>query len=106
MERLDATAARAMRMLLDAQPLDEAKVRFAWTVAAGPALARATTVAWTDGVLSVRAKSEAWRLEVRRGRAVILQRISQLVGEAAVRRIELLQERGQRPAAPGRTGRS
>ena len=85
-EPLDRTAVGALRLALADQPLTAAKVDFAWRIAAGPALARATSVTWSpNGRLSVRAKSEAWRREVMRARPLILQRISQLIGPDAVR---------------------
>jgi predicted nucleic acid-binding Zn ribbon protein len=87
MERLDVTAVRALRAALDTQPLTEGKVRFAWALAAGPTLARSATVTWADGVLSVRAKSQAWRQELSRSRAVLLDRIAGILGPDAVRTI-------------------
>jgi predicted nucleic acid-binding Zn ribbon protein len=96
MERLDSTAVRALRTALDQQPLTEAKVRFAWTLAAGPALARAATVHWADGVLSVRAKSDAWRQELARSRGVLLGRIAQILGPGAVRSISIIEDAPRR----------
>ena len=87
MERLDATAIRAIRGALDRQPLTEAKVRFAWVLAAGASLSRAATVSWRDGELRVGAKSEAWRLELSRSRAVLLERIAAILGPGAVDRL-------------------
>lgn len=95
-ERLDLTAARALRLALDGQPLTDAKVGFAWALAAGPALARAASISWQDGVLSVRAKSNAWRTEIARARPVILQRMNQLLGPDVVRTVRVLQEEGSR----------
>jgi hypothetical protein len=86
-ERLDGTATRAMRLLLDEQPLTEAKVRFAWTMAVGPALARAATVSFADGTLRVRAKSAAWRDELRRATPLTRHRLAQFLGDDAVRTI-------------------
>lgn len=85
MERLDSTATRAMRLLLDEQPLTEAKVRFAWTMAVGPALARAATVSFAGGTLRVRAKSAAWRDELRRARPLTRHRLAALLGDDVVR---------------------
>ena len=93
MESLDRTAATALRQALQHQPLTRAKVEFAWRIAAGPALARATSITWSDdGRLEVRARTEAWRLEVVRARPVIVQRISQLIGPDAVRTCVVLQD--------------
>lgn len=84
-ERLDRTAVDVLRVALDRQPLTPAKVGFAWAIAAGPALARAATAVWSDGTLSVAAKSDAWQHEIERARPVILQRLRQLLGPNIVR---------------------
>ncbi len=92
MERLGTTSTAALRSLLDGQPVTEAKVAFAWRIAAGPGLARAGTVAWSgDGVLTVRAESSAWRLELVRAKATISQRLSALLGRDVVRRIQIVE---------------
>lgn len=92
MERLDSTATRALRSMLEGQPLSEAKVTFAWRIAAGPALARAATVSWSAaGTLNVRAESGAWRLEIVRAKGLIAERLGWLLGPDAVRRIQILE---------------
>jgi hypothetical protein len=92
-EPLDRTATRALRLMLDLQPLTEAKVGFAWKIAAGAALGRATTVSWRgDGRLLVRARSHAWRDEVRRARPIILARLRELLGPDAVNAIAVSEE--------------
>jgi anti-sigma factor RsiW len=89
-ERLDVTATRALRPLLDGQPTTEAKIAFAWAIAAGPAMSRAATVSWTaDGTLHVRAKSETWRLEIVRARPLLATRVAALVGPGVVQRISI-----------------
>lgn len=90
MERMDRTAFDAVRMALDRQPLSEGKVRFAWSVAAGPALARASSAAWHDGTLSITAKSEAWHRELERARPMIMKRLRELLGAEAVRHTRFL----------------
>jgi hypothetical protein len=88
MQRLDRTAISALRTLLDRQPTTEAKVTFAWTIAAGATLARAASVRWSDsGTLHVVARTEAWRQELARARPLIARRVADLVGQQAVRRI-------------------
>ena len=89
-----------MRQLLAEQPLTAAKVDFAWKIAAGPALARASTISWNSGRLFVRAKSEEWRREILRARPVILSRITQLIGPEAVRTIAVGDT--DEPDPPGR----
>ena len=90
MKRLDQAALSALKTLLDGQPTTNAKVTFAWTIAAGPALARAASVTWSDnGTLHVVARTEAWRHELARARPLIARRIADLVGQEVVRRIEI-----------------
>ncbi len=90
MEPIASTAAPALRTLLQNQPTSAAKVAFAWTMAAGPALARAGTPVWsTDGVLRVRARSESWRKELRRAKPMLMERLSDLLGAGVVRRIDV-----------------
>jgi predicted nucleic acid-binding Zn ribbon protein len=88
MEPLHTTAAQALRVLLDAQPTTAAKVAFVWTMAAGPALARATETEWRDdGVLIVRARTDAWRRELRRARPVLTARVKEMSGAGVVKQI-------------------
>ena len=88
MEPLNSTATRALRTLLAGQPTTEAKVTFAWQIAAGPALGRAATVSWSgDGVLRVSARTAAWCQEIRRARPVIAERLTSLLGPDVVRRL-------------------
>jgi hypothetical protein len=88
MERLDVTSIRALRVIFDGQPMSPGKLEFAWRIAAGPSLARAATLSWTaDGTLHVRARSEDWRREILRARGLIAARLSQLLGDDAVRRM-------------------
>ena len=89
MERLDLTAPRALRLALDTQPVTHGKVLFAWSLAAGPALARAASVTWQEGTLHVLAKSEPWRQELARARPVILSRLAALLGTGIVRTLTI-----------------
>lgn len=92
MERLDETSRRALRSLLEGQPLTASKVTFAWRIAAGPALARAATVSWSAaGTMIVRAESSAWRLEIVRAKSLIAERLDWLLGPNAVRRIQIVE---------------
>jgi hypothetical protein len=94
MERLAATSTSVLRSILDGQPLTEAKVAFAWRIAAGPALARAATVSWSPaGTLVVYADSSAWRLELVRAKSMLAERLRLLLGREAVRRIQILERR-------------
>lgn len=86
MESLQQTAARVLGPLLHTQPLSPGKVAFAWSVAAGPLLARHGTPSWSpDGTLRVRASDAAWVKELERARPVVLDRLKQLLGPDAVR---------------------
>ena len=57
---------------------------------AGAAIVQATSVSWSeDGVLRVRTKDAAWQREVERSAALIRSRLGTLLGEQAVRYIEV-----------------
>jgi hypothetical protein len=85
---LRSASTRALQTLLSDQPITAAKVVFAWQIAAGPAMARATSPVWSgDGVLRLRARDAAWRREVSHARPMIAQRIGQLLGPDVVKRI-------------------
>jgi hypothetical protein len=88
--RLDRASTGALRALLAPQPLTEAKVLFAWRIAAGPALARAATASWSHGRLIVSTDSPAWRLELVRAKGVIADRLRQLLGPGAVSSIRIV----------------
>ncbi len=88
MQPLQQSATRALRALLSTQPTTQAKIAFAWRMAAGPALSRAGTPQWSDnGTLRVRARDAAWLREIRHARPVIAERLTQLLGPDVVRRI-------------------
>ena len=90
MEPLSSTAAPALRTLLNDQPTSSAKVLFAWTMVAGPALSRATTPVWSsDGTLYLRARTDEWRHELRRSKKVLLDRLTHLLGAGVVRRLDV-----------------
>jgi predicted nucleic acid-binding Zn ribbon protein len=86
MEPLSTTARFSLRHILDGQPVTAAKVSFAWTIAAGPALARATEHEWRpDGVFVVRARTDAWVKELRRARPLLTERLTDLLGPGTVK---------------------
>jgi len=88
MERLDQTSIRALRSLLDSQPTTDAKVGFAWRIAAGPTLARAGTLTWSEnGTLVIMARTEDWRRELSRATPILTERVNQILGPGVVRRI-------------------
>ena len=70
------------------QPASKERTAFAWQLAVGPALARATTVELAEGgVLTVRAGDQRWLAEVERAREVVLQKMQHLLGRDQVTRI-------------------
>ena len=88
MESLNNAAGDVLRRLLASQPTTPAKVAFAWRMAAGAALGRAGDPSWReDGVLVVRASSDAWRREIRRATPMLLARVREFVGSDVVRKI-------------------
>ena len=89
MERLDRTAVRAVRELIGPQPVTDAKIAFAWALAAGPALARASKITWRDGELRVEANAETWRKEILRAKPMLEARIDEILGPGVVRRISI-----------------
>jgi hypothetical protein len=88
MKPLAETSIRALRALLDGQPTTDAKVGFAWRIAAGPTLARAGTLSWSEnGTLVIVARTEDWRRELSRAAPLLTERVNQLLGPGVVRRI-------------------
>ena len=78
--------------MLRRQPASKERMAFAWSVAVGPALARATTVDLTDGVVIVRARDQRWAQEIHRNRATVLDRLRDLLGKDTVRDLSILRE--------------
>ena len=88
MEPLHGVAAASLRSLLNQQPTSPGKVKFAWRVAAGPALGRAGVAELADGgTLRVQARDENWRRALQQARPVILERLRHLLGKDAVHKI-------------------
>jgi len=75
--------------ILRRQPPSEARTTFAWQLAVGPALARATTVSLSDGVLCVRSPDARWAREIARATDVVLARLQHLLGPEAVRALQI-----------------
>ena len=71
------------------QPASKEKTAFAWQLAVGPALARATTIELSNGVLTVRAHDSRWTREIRRAGDTILHRLQHLLGDDAIGRISI-----------------
>lgn len=71
------------------QPASKERTAFAWSVAVGPALARATTVELRERTLVATARDARWAKEIERARPTILGRLQHLLGDA-VDRIEVV----------------
>lgn len=87
MERIGVAAPSLLRAALERQPTTEGKVRFAWSLAAGPTTARAVRLRYADGTLWLDARSTTWRDELQRARKVLLERLAGLLGPGVVERI-------------------
>ena len=69
-------------------PLTDEKVAFAWRLAVGPAIAKATTVRLAaDGTLYLTAESNAWVDSVRDSVGIIRSRLAHFLGDDTVKRI-------------------
>ena len=69
-------------------PLTDDKVAFAWRLAVGPAIDKATTVRLSStGTLHVSAEGPAWLDAVRKSSGLIRSRLAHFLGDEAVRQI-------------------
>jgi len=69
------------------QPASKERTNFAWQLAVGQALARATTVELNDGVLIVRALDRRWIQEIERARENVILKMQQILGNDQVTRL-------------------
>jgi predicted nucleic acid-binding Zn ribbon protein len=72
------------------QPASKERTNFAWQLAVGQAIARATTVNLSDGVLKVRALDRRWLQEIERARASVMQKMQHILGDDQVTRIDTI----------------
>jgi hypothetical protein len=79
----------ALAELLRNAPLSPGKVAFAWKVAVGPSLERATSVRLEAGRLVVEAVSAEWAKAVGRASPIILPRLRSLLGSDVVQRLDV-----------------
>jgi len=84
-ESLNQFAPAVLADILRRQPPSKERTAFAWSVAVGPALARATTVELCDRTLVATARDARWAKEIDRARDTILARVRQLVGDTVDR---------------------
>ena len=77
------------------QPSSPARTALAWQLAVGPALARATTVALCEGVLTVQSSDPRWTLEITRARDIVLRRLQHFLGPDSVKALHVEREPGR-----------
>jgi len=80
-------ATSVLAELIRRQPASKERTAFAWSLAVGPALSRATTVELRNARLFVTARDPRWALEIERANDTILKRVQLLLGPDAVRGI-------------------
>ena len=80
-------ATSVLAELIRRQPASRERTAFAWSLAVGPALSRATTVELRNARLFVTARDPRWALEIERANDTILKRVQLLLGPDAVRGI-------------------
>jgi predicted nucleic acid-binding Zn ribbon protein len=83
--------ASVLPTLLERTPLTAEKTEFAWRTVVGDAVARATRVNLSNGVLWVAADDQRWLREVNQARESILARLNALLGADTVRVIKVRQ---------------
>lgn len=94
-----------LAQLIGDQPMSQAKLDFAWRTAVGAALARVTRVELApDRTLKVGVAGPLWRIELQRAVPEVLPRLTTLLGNGAVTRIELEQDADAPTPATRRTG--
>jgi hypothetical protein len=78
-------ATSVMAEIIRRQPASKERTAFAWSLAVGPALSRATTVELRNARLFVTARDPRWALEIERANDTILKRVQLLLGQDAVK---------------------
>ena len=81
MRPIQAFAGSVLAEIVRRQPASPARTAFAWQLAVGPALARATSVTMEGTTLQVRANDERWLKEIARAKPIILPKLQQLLGD-------------------------
>jgi len=79
-EPFQSFSAAVLADVIRRQPPSSARTAFAWSVAAGPAMARAASVEARNGVLVVSPKDARWAREIERSSATLLSRVQTLLG--------------------------
>jgi hypothetical protein len=89
MRPLSQAVPGAVASLLRDAPLSDGKVAFAWKVAVGPAMDRATAIKLDGTVLIVDVMNLQWAREIKRSSGVILSRLGTLLGADTVTEIRV-----------------
>jgi predicted nucleic acid-binding Zn ribbon protein len=82
---LQRFATAVLAEVIRRQPDSRERTAFAWSVAVGPALARATTVELRNHNMIVCARDVQWARELERARDTILPRLQMLLGRDTVK---------------------
>jgi predicted nucleic acid-binding Zn ribbon protein len=85
---LQGFSAAVLAEIVRRQQASKERTVFAWQLAVGPALARATSVELVGDVLEVRAKDRRWIAEIERARPAVLAKMQHLLGTDAVRTLK------------------
>ena len=89
MQPFQTLAPAVLGAVIRRQPASSARTAFAWSVAAGPAMARAASVEQKGGTLFVTPKDARWTREIQRSRETLLHRVQQLLGRDQVTSITI-----------------
>ena len=88
---LQNAASTVVRSLLRSSPMSVGKFEFAWRLAVGPAIERATKPTLReDGTVDVLVADPAWRREVKRSQAVILAKLQELLSGSIVKKLKII----------------
>jgi len=97
MEPVQSLISSVVARVVRPAPFSTEKVLFAWRVAVGPAVSRATRVRLVaDGVLEVQVDDDRFGDELARSVPTVLRRVQELLGPETVSRIGL--RRPEKPA--------
>jgi predicted nucleic acid-binding Zn ribbon protein len=78
-----------LAQIIRRQPPSQARTNFAWQLAVGQAVARATTVQLKDGVLTVHAVDRRWIREIEPMRATVLEKLQHVLGRDQITSLAL-----------------
>ena len=81
---LQSVANGVLADVIRRQPPSAGRTSFVWTLAVGPAMAKATAVELLDRVLVVTARDARWAREVTRAHDTILARLQMFLGSNVI----------------------